>query len=210
LKQVCAKIMDGIKLMNEMSLNRLFTKHFKDGFIIITADKAYIDDSRVAKERYKQLERDIVNAGYSYVPVWGGYKEINPETGNKYDAASFEMGLLVPNQKVGNTDKSHETDQLPDLGKKLAQKYDQESFLYKPQGEEKKAYWIDRNGGIDYEFGNVTVNDLAQEFFTKLNHGKNHIKADRRFTFLNEIYINKAPYTASEAYSRFGEQFYMV
>lgn len=202
--------MDGKRLIDEMSLNRLFTKHFRDGFIIITADKAYIDDPRVAKDRYKQLERDVVNAGYSYVPVWGGYKEINPQTGSKYDAASFEMGLLVPNQKVGNSDNPHETDQLPDLGKRLAQKYDQESFLYKPQGEEKKAYWIDRNGGVDYEFSNVSVNDLAQEFFTKLNHARNSSKADRRFSFVNEIYLNKAPYSASEAYSRFGEQFYRV
>jgi hypothetical protein len=118
--------------------------------------------------------------------------------------------LLIPNQKVGNSDKAHETDQLPELGKRLSKKYDQESFLYKPQGDEKKAYWIDRNGRVDYEFGNVTVNDLAQEFFTKLNNAKNSAKADRRFTFMNEIYLNKAPYSASEAYGRFGEQFYQV
>lgn len=201
--------MDGIRILDEMSLNRLFTKHFRDGFIIITADKSYISDPRVAKDRYKKLEYDIVNAGYGYVPVWGGYKEINPLTGSKYDAASFEMGLLVPNHKVGNSDQPHETDQLPELGKRLAQKYDQESFLYKPQGEEKKAYWIDRNGNVDMEFTDVSVNDLAQEFFTKLKHVRNQQKADRRFTFVNEIYINKAPYTASEAYSRFGEQFYI-
>ena len=200
--------MDGIRLMNEMSLNRLFNKHFNDGFIIITADKAYIDDPKVAKDRYKQLERDVVNAGYGYVPVWGGYKEINPQTGNKYDATSFEMGLLVPNQKLGNSDKPNKDFQLQDLGVSLANKYDQESFLYKPQGEEKKAYWVDRNGAIDYEFGNVSVNDLAQEFFTKLNNAKNSSKADRRFSFVNEIYINKAPYSASEAYCRFGEQFF--
>jgi hypothetical protein len=208
MKMICA--MENIKQIDEMSLNRLFTKHFNDGFIIITADKASIDNAKVAKNRFKQLEHDVASAGYSYVPVWGGYKEINPQTGNKYDAASFEMGLLVPNQRVGNSDKPHETDKLPELGKKLASKYDQESFLYKPQGQEKKAYWIDRNGRVDYEFGNVTVNDLAQEFFTKLNNAKNNTKADRRFTFMNEIYLNKAPYSASEAYGRFGEQFYGI
>lgn len=202
--------MTGIRLINEMSLNRLFTKHFNDGFIIISADKASIIDAKIAKDRFKQLEHDVANAGYSYVPVWGGYKEINPETGNKFDSVSFEMGILIPNQKVGNRDKPHGTDSLVELGKKLSLIYDQESFLYKPMGNEKKAYWINRYGKVDYEFGNVSVNDLAQEFFTKLNNAKNNTKADRRFTFMNEIYINKAPYTASEAYDRYGEQFYTV
>ena len=77
-------------------------------------------------------------------------------------------------------------------------------------GNENKAYWIDRNGRIDFEFNNVSVNDLAQEFFTKIKHGKNLGKADRRFSFVNEIYMNHTPYTAREAYSRYGEQFYAV
>ena len=67
-------------------------------------------------------------------------KKINSETLNKYDAASFEQGILVPNQKVGNSDKPHELDLLKDIGTRLAAKYDQESFLYKPKGEEKKAF----------------------------------------------------------------------
>jgi len=202
--------MENLRLITEMSLNRLLSKHFVDGFIIITADKSYIDDPKIAKVRFKELKRDVANAGYSYVPVWGGYKETNITTGIKNDAASFEMGILVPNQKVGNSDMSYDIDRLKELGIKLSGKYDQESFLYKPKGNENKAYWIDRNGKIDYIFNNVSVNDLAQEFFTKIKHGKNSVKADRRFSFMNEIYMNHAPYTAREAYGRYGEQFYAV
>ena len=33
-------------------------------------------------------------------------------------------------------------------------------------------------------------------------------KKDRRFTLVTEIYLNKAPNNASEAYSRFCEQFF--
>lgn len=199
--------MENLNLITEMSLNRLFTKHFKDGFIIITTDKSFIDDPLIANSRYTELRKDIVDSRHSFVPLWGSYSQINPETGNKYDATSFEQGILVSNQKVGTIDKPYETDQLPELGKRLSAKYHQESFLYKPMGEE-KAYWINKNGAVEYEFGNVTVNDLVQEFFTKLNRVKDNPKLDRRFTFLNEIYINQAPDSLSEAYNRYGEQYF--
>ena len=201
--------MENIKLINEISLNRLFTKHLKDGFIIITADKSFIDDPKIANTRYSELKKDIINAGYSFIPLWGGCKKINLETENIYDVASFEQGILVPNQKVGTIDTSHETDQLPELGKRLAAKYHQESFLYKPQ-EKKEAYWIDKNGRVDYEFSNVTVNVLLQEFFTKINKAKANTNLERRFNFLNEIYLNQAPNSLREAYRRYGEQFYRV
>jgi len=35
-------------------------------------------------------------------------------------------------------------------------------------------------------------------------------KKDRRFTLVTEIYLNKAPNNASEAYERFGEQFFKL
>jgi len=74
----------------------------------------------------------VVNAGYSYIPVFGGYKETNPETGEMYDAPSFEHSLLIPNQKPF-TSKSHDEDQLVELGKKLAKKYQLESFCISPR-----------------------------------------------------------------------------
>lgn len=204
------KAMEKINLINEISLNRLFTKHLKDGFIIITTDKSFIDDPNIANKRFAELKKEIATSGYSYIPIWGLYKKINTETGNIHDEALFEQGILVSNQKVGAHRIPYETDQLPELGKRLAAKYHQESFLYKPQGEEKKAYWIDLNGAVDYEFSNVTVNDLVQEFFTKLNKAKDNAKLDRRFTFTNEIYFNQAPDSLSEAYCRYGEQYFRV
>jgi len=149
----------------------------------------------------------VVNAGYSYIPVFGGYKETNPETGEMYDAPSFEHSLLIPNQKPF-TSKSHDEDQLVELGKKLAKKYQLESFLYKPKGGDYKSYWIDANGNITQKFTGLSVNDITQEFFTKLFHSKNPNKADRRFTLLPEIYMLQSPRNASEAYERFGEQFF--
>ena len=201
--------MENINLINEISLNRLFTKHFKNGFIITATDQSYIDDPNIANQRFAELKEDLVNSGYAFIPVWGGFIGLNPETGNVYDAASFEQGILVPNQKVGTIDTSHETDQLYELGKRLAAKYHQESFLYKPQ-EKKDAYWIDKNGRVDYEFSNVTVNVLLQEFFTKINKAKANTNLERRFNFLNEIYLNQAPNSLREAYRRYGEQFYRV
>lgn len=198
--------MNNIVKVDETTLNRVMSKHFNDGFIIITADRSEITNKREKEQRFKQLKNDIANAGYSYIPVYGGYKETDPETGKLYDAPSFEHGLIVPNQKPF-TNEARETDELVDLGKNLAKKYDQESFLYKPQGQNNKAFWIDQNGNVTNEFNNVTINNAAQMFFTKLFQGKKSGKSDRRFTFLPELFLNKAPYNASEAYKRFGEQF---
>lgn len=195
--------------IDETTLNRVLSKHFKDGFIIITADKSYITDPTERKERFKSLKRDIVNAGYSYIPVYGGYKETDPETGKQYDAPSFEYGLLVPNQKPFSN-KSKNDDNLIELGKKLAAKYDQETFLYKPKGDDYNSYWVDANGNFVQNFKGLTINDMSQEFFTKLYHSKNPQKKDRRFTLVTEIYLNKAPNNASEAYERFGEQFFKL
>lgn len=125
-----------------------------------------------------------MNSGYGYIPVWGGYKEINPETGNKYDAASFEMrDLLVPNHKVGNSSQSMKPTNCQNWAKNLHKNTISVGYLQTERREE--AYWIDRNGNVDMEFTDVSVNDLAQEFFTKLKHVRNQQKADRRFTFVN-------------------------
>lgn len=195
--------------VNEVTLNRILSKHFVDGFIIITADRSEITDANERNVRFKNLKTDITNAGYSHIPVYGGYKETNPDTGEQYDASSFERGLLVPNQKP-LSNQSREDDQLVELGKKLATKYQQESFLYKPKGESTESYWIDASGNVTNKFNGVTINDVTQEFFTKLFHSKNSQKADRRFTMLPEVYLHKAPKNASEAYQRFGEQFFKL
>ena len=196
-----------LTIVNEVTLNRVLSKHFTDGFIIITADRSEITDASERNARYKQLKTDVSNAGYPYIPVYGGYKETNPDTGEKYDATSFERGLLIPNQRPFNGN-SREDDNLVELGKKLAKKYQQESFLYKPKGESKESFWIDANGNITNKFNGLSVNDITQEFFTKLFHSKNPQKADRRLTMLPEIYMHKAPSNANEAYQRFGEQFF--
>jgi len=200
--------------INETTLNRILSKHFTDGFIIITADKAHITDKKIREERFKKLKNKVVNAGYSYIPVWGGYTETNPCTGEKYDAPSFEMSLLIPNQKPF-TDKSNDSDNLIELGKHLSKDDEnvdnnQESFLYKPMGNDTKSYWIDINGNITNTFNTLTTNDATQAFFTKIYHSKNPNKVDRRFTMLPEIYLHKSPKNASEAYSRFGEQFFKI
>jgi len=157
---------DNLIKIDEVGLNRILSKHFNDGFIIITADRSEITDKAERIKRYKQLKIDITNAGYPHIPVYGGYKETNPETQEKYDSTSFEYGFLIPNQK-SFSGKTKDSDELIDLGKKLAAKYDQESFLYKPMGNNNESYWIDANGNVTQKFKGLTINDMTQEFFTK-------------------------------------------
>lgn len=199
--------MDGIKRIDEVTIKRLLSKHFTDGFIIITADKSYIDDKKIADQRFKELKNDIVNAGYSFIPVWGGYAETKAN-GEKVEC--FEQGIIVPNQKVGRMEVEFDEDKLKEIGIQLSIKYDQETFLYKPKGLERKAYWIDRNGAIDSTFNDVTVNDLTQQFFTKLHNSKSFLKKHSQFSLVKEIYLNNAPNSLREAYKRYGEQFFRL
>jgi len=207
--------------IDETSLNRILSKHFKDGFIIITSERSEITDPEESNKRFKQLKIDITNAGYSYIPVWGGFTETNPETGEKYDNPSLERALIVPNHKVNANEPYEDDSKLYDLGIRLTNKYNQECFLYKPQENNKnkdtRARFVDGNGNVIATFDSVSINDLTQKYFTKISKTPKKIKpdekirkTDKRFSFIeenNEIYFHKPPKNATEAYERFGEQF---
>ncbi len=167
-----------LQTIDETSLNRLFDKHFKD----------------------------VRNAKYSFIPVYGGFIE---NKGTDSEVEVQEPALLVPNQKVASNVNYDTTDELKELGISLCKKYNQDSFLFKPQNDE-KAYYIDKNGNVDMTFTGKAINDLTNDYFTKLHKNAGN-KTDKRFTFTeNKYYINHSPKSLSEAQMRYGEKFFSL
>lgn len=200
--------MNNLQLIDEVKLNRILRKHYNDGFIIITNFRGERDNKENVNG-FNELKNIVKNHEFSYIPVFGGYVE---NMGTEEERQVHEPALLVPNQIVGSAKSYDEDTRLFQLGVNLANKYNQDSFLYKPKGSN-NAYYIDKNGKVDMKFTDKTVNDLTQIYFTDLHKpskkpAKSLNKADRRFTFIESIYLAPSPTDLNEAKGRYGEQFF--
>jgi hypothetical protein len=194
--------------VDESSLNRLLTKHYKDGFIIITSYRNENDDT-ANKKSFEELKRTVRDNKYSFIPVWGAFIE-DAETPDAREVK--EPALIIPNHKVAST-APYPEDNLKELGIDLCKKYNQDSFLYKPAASTDKAYYIDKSGKVVTTFTNKTINYLTQIYFTKLFNTKSTKgdfsgKTDKRFTFTEQLYLNKSPRAMNEAIKRYGEHFF--
>lgn len=201
------KINDNVSIISESSLNRILGKHYEEGFIIISSYRD-VDEKSIEENNgdYKELKSIVKNNGFSFIPVYGGYIE-NKDKPNEKEVR--ESALLIPNYKVATTQKYPTDDKLRELGVELSKKYNQDTFLYKPMGDDNKAYYIDKNDNVDMEFNDKTINDLTQIYFTDLTKNKyEKNKTSKRFTFTETIFINKSPKDLNEAKSRYGELFF--
>lgn len=221
------RFLESHQRLDEVSLHRIFEKYYELGFIIISSDRsceaekgADCTDEEIAAQRQsnienrKLLQKQVRKAGFSYLPVFGGYKEKVAQPDGSFkeaDTKKPESSLIVPAMKVGG--KKHDPDSLYKLALKLIQPksaggFNQDSFLWKPpQAEDSKAYFIDQAGNTELEFEAKTANDLTQPYYTYL---KTKWKDTKRFSMTEcfEVFINNHPKNASEAFTRYGEDFF--
>jgi len=66
--------------INEISVKRFLGLHLKKGFVVISACKSNWDTNdlknrEINNQKSNELERKINSKGYSYIPVFGGFKE---------------------------------------------------------------------------------------------------------------------------------------
>ena len=205
-----------LELLTEVSLYRAVKEHDKDGYVIISASRQdCIDkDNPSAKEiwdennkRAKNLKTDIANLSYSYVPVYGGYKE---EGGN---TASIEKSFIVFSydfRKKVLVDFDIFEKELINLGKK----YNQDTILIKRPNRMPKYFYLNTSTWDDIEFGHLKLNDITPQYFTALkgwaDTGLNKNRKDnwegtpKRFTY-SESYINIPPQTIMSAHARQAE-----
>ena len=222
------------QILSETAFSKVVTHYGKMGYIVITSDRtcdaetgrACTDEenakqNKINDENMKSLKSDLRSSGFGYIPTLGGYKEdlLDPETGEpvrdekgnvvKVDTENPENSIIVVARPNKGPTNDHEA--LKSLGMKLAKKYNQDSFFYKPpDSEDKGAYWVKSNGDIDMSFKEFTINDLKQEFYTMMARGPRH-----RFTALDEVVSTKemffrvktSPIGTSEARRRYGEIF---
>ena len=165
--------------LNETTLNRLVSDHNK--YVIISAsrgDKSVEENNK----RFSELKDKVWQAGYSYIPVYGGYIEDGGEV--------YEKSLVVlPRNK--DQDFSKLVDDMILIGKF----YDQEAILVKSQDDYPVYYDLNSNSyGAPFD-GELKLNDVTQHYFTSL---KKHPKA-QRFTY---TYLESQPQTIMGAHMR--------
>lgn len=199
--------------INENNVKRMISTHSKSGYIVISpcrsgADfgidpevgKAEADKlAHINKVRVKGMIDDIKKSGFSYTPTYGGFIE---NKGEENETEVYERSFIIYNHyKDGNEGDFND---LYEFGLMLCKKYNQDSFLVQAPNETPK--YITKNGDVDFEFnGNMSFNDLSQEYFTDLH--KNTNKGDisnrkpTRFSF-TEAYINPKPQCYSERHVR--------
>jgi hypothetical protein len=203
----------------EADLSRIVTDYMEDGFIIITSDRTCeaeydgkdcteeqeVEQKAINQENLKMIKKMVRSEDFGYVPVLGGYRELlstEPGEPKQYvDTEDPEDSLLVHSRGRGQDLKA--------LGVELAQRFNQDSFFYKPpKSIDPNAYYIDKNGSVDMTFTNFKYNDISQIYYTQLAK-----KPHRRFTAIPEsfqFYLRKHPASVSEARRRYGETFFNI
>lgn len=165
--------------LTETTLNRLVTDHNK--YVIISAsrgDKTIEENNR----RFSELKNKVWKAGYSYIPVYGGYIEDSGEV--------YEKSLVVlPKNK--DQDFSQLVDDMISIGKY----YEQEAILVKFPDDYPVYYDLITNTYGESFDGELKLNDAAQKYFTSL---KKHPRA-QRFIY---TYLESQPQTIMGAHMR--------
>ena len=181
------------RLLTEATINRILTKHSDSGFIIVSANRT--DKTKKENDKNtKSLIADIRKSGYSYFPVYGGYK------GTDGMVDKYEPSFFITNYK-GKTLQDN-FDELFDLAVELCNKYNQDSVLVKAPNDVPK--YIDRNGevvGKEKQNDKVSINRIEQKYFTALykkDNGTKRMTYDMDFN----MYLNPLPCTLNEAMRR--------
>lgn len=205
--------------LDEATLNRIVGRHDKVGYAIVSACRQYIykngtpvlvdemdsvSDEEILSgaslraennKRTIALRNAIKNANYSYLPVYGGFKEIGSE-----NPAEYEKSFIIFNYDRKGTPR--DIDELCDFAIECGKEFYQDSVLIKKPGE--APYYVTTNiegkiGQRDTDIvfsGEYTLNDITQAYFTalkKINKSDDEINGKvQRFTF-EGVYLNPSP-----------------
>ena len=194
--------------------NLLKGKHAEKGYGIVSACRG-TEDFVTNRQRTKELAMDIKVAGYSYMPVYGGYIEDD-------NGEVLEASFVVFN--YNNHGISGDFADLESFLIDMCSKYNQDSVLICEPESVPKYY--DRNGNVvsdpDKSSRNVKVNDKKEPYFTQMKDKGKRFTYDIAFpegddeltSSLAKIissydYLRKTPDSYSERYRRwwYGEVF---
>ena len=175
----------------ELDLTAEFEKSLekKGGVQSIDSDAMYDEMKEWLRRRNafadKQLKKDIHDAGFSYTPVFGGYRM--QETGEESHEPSY---VVYCYDRKGQL---RDFQELKDFALKMCGKYSQESVYV--QAPNDPPVYLDKHGNQinSSSSGNFKFNRGNETFFTTTGRDKN---SKQRFTGdiqFNEMYIPIRP-----------------
>lgn len=146
-------------LLEKITLDRIINKHGNNGLIIVSANRTDMPKER-NEEKTRELITDLRNSGYSYLPVYGGYK--SPDGVED----EYEPSFLVFNHTTDGENGDFED--LKKLALYLCGKYEQHSVCVKEPN--KPPVYLNKNGEKENkrESNIVYKNDAKQQAFTSL------------------------------------------
>lgn len=215
--------------LTEANLNRVVSGHDKMGYVILSASRQNLyktpsgeiysvfsgeeKRSPLDKElkpgskehtdanniRTKKLLSYLRSNNYSYVPVYGGYKEAGT------DKASTEKSFIVlPYDKESR--QYIDFDTFADSLLKESQEFQQDTILIKYPNKNPDYYDCKSGKPLGYNFSSTVLNDITKEYFTALkgwgdisNKDSNTFTKGKpqRFSF-EGMYMNDFPNTINE------------
>lgn len=175
----------------ELDLTAEFEKSLekKGGIQSIDSDALYDEMQEWLRRRNafadKQLKKDIHDAGFSYTPVFGGYRM--QETGEENHEPSY---VVYCYDRKG---QPCDFQQLKDFALKMCAKYKQESVYVQAPGE--PPVYLDKDGNQinSSSSNNFKFNRSDETFFTTTSRDKN---SGQRFTgdiVFESLYIPLRP-----------------
>ena len=175
----------------KLDLTKQFEKSLekKGGIQSIDSDALYDEMQDWLRRRNKaadrQLRQDIHDAGFSYTPVFGGYRM--QETGEESHEPSYVVYCYDRNGQ------QLDFEQLKQFALKMCLKYSQESVYVQAPGQ--PPVYLDYNGNQvnASSSDNFKFNRDQEEFFTTTSRDKN---SDKRFTadiVFESMYIQLRP-----------------
>ena len=168
-----------VKYVKASSFNRLMTHMKETECMFITAFRSNYSRKENIR-RNKQLISDLNHWNLSFIKVIGGFTE---NKGSEDEVDVNEYSYCVINNR-------YTTDDFVDIAVTLCRKYEQDAVLVTfPVAEQPRTTrskqniigidgkYYDKNGNVDMEFDNITVQNVT-EYFTRIGN--------RKFTLYSE------------------------
>ena len=204
-----------VRPLTEANLNRIAKGHEKDGYAILSASRGKNSEEENNK-RTKELKDKLFKNGYSFISVYGGYKE------QGQSKASMEKSFVVfPYDTINHTSTDFDKFKSDMIrfatpskeNSSYTEEDDQDSMLICEPGG--KPHYITLKSGLDAddtEFHSAEINDTDNEFFTAIKkwndsslNRKNHSWDNgkpQRYTLTYECYIDNPPSSMQEGHRR--------
>jgi len=178
-------------LVEGVTIDRIIKKHGDKGLVIVSANRSDMD-SDYNDNKTRELIHDIKDSGYSYLPVYGGYR------GTDGVEDDYEPSFIIFN--YDNNGDERDFDELRDFALYCCGKFNQNSVLIKAPST--PPIYVNKEGNKvnSKESDEVIKNDPKQQFFSSLKSKEdvdNEIREKLMGKYKTFCHISNIPVTKS-------------